>query len=81
MGCYPRGKLFKGRAVVSKGYYIPETATAKKTAELMKKAAEEYIFDPYTEIMLAPRHWGEFPGKTEVGFTKTLGVSAPYGKS
>lgn len=73
-------------------HYGPELdiAAAKKTAELMKKAADEYIFDPNTEVMPAPRHWGEFPGRTRVCFTKTMredgslyyhmSVSAPYGK-
>lgn len=73
-------------------HYDPELDVdlAKKTAEFMKKAAEEYIFDPNTEVMLAPRHWGEFPGKTRVCFTKTMrkdgslyyhmSVSAPYGR-
>ncbi|QGP94118.1 hypothetical protein MGLY_35430 (plasmid) [Neomoorella glycerini] len=71
-------------------HYDPELDVdlAKKTAEFIKKAAEEYIFDPNTEVMPVPRHWGEFPGKTKVCFTKTLepdgclyyllSVSAPY---
>lgn len=75
---------------MSKGYYSPKTAAAIETAERMKKAAEENILDASKMEIPAPRHWGEFPGKTKVCFTKTLepdgclyyllNVSAPYGR-
>lgn len=68
-----------------------DMASALKTAERLKRAAEEYIFDTDSIEMPHLRHWGEFPGKTRVCFTKSinkedgnlfyhLSVSAPYGR-